>query len=740
MKKTIASFLLLLTVAGLVAQKPITLDDCFTYFKFYPESGSDYRFTPDGSHYYKVEGGNIVEYDLLTGKKGATLVEKTNLSIVGDWDEFEFNADRSRVLLRTNTEQVYRHSVKADYWVYDLQYHRAEQLYTGGPVQYAVFSPQGDKVAFVAGNNLHYKNLLNGKTVQITGDGQTNAVINGLPDWVYEEEFSPVDGNGMVATKWSPDGTKIAFLRFDESQVPTMSMTLYDKDMYPSRTRFKYPKVGERNSVVTAHIFDLKSDKMLGMLKGPSAEDYLPRLYWTYNNELVVARLNRMQDTLDLLQVQTRGAQYNAQTGQVELSATLLLRETDPAYVDIESENKLIFLADKQHFLWMSERSGFNQIYLQSLAPDATGTGPLALTQANSDVTGFYGVDEKRGKIYYQAATPTPLDRQIWEADLKGGEPRLITPVVGTHDAKFSPSFDYFIHTWSDANTPPVVAVCDRLDDTLRTLVRNERVRRLRREYGFVEKEFWTFSLPDGTKLNGWMLRPASLEAGKKYPVLFDIYGGPGSQTVQNQYDPFVGSWHQMLVQKGVIVVSVDNRGTGGRGRDFKKCTQLQLGKFETEDQIAAARYLGTLPFVDPNRIGIWGWSFGGYLSTSCILKGNDVFKMAMAVAPVTNWKWYDTAYTERYMHTTKDNSAGYEDNSPINFCDRLRGGNYLLCHGIADDNVHWQHSVEMTNALIKANKQFDTYAYPNRNHGIYGENATRHLFTKLTDFVLEKL
>ncbi|MCC7465133.1 MAG: S9 family peptidase, partial [Saprospiraceae bacterium] len=282
--------------------------------------------------------------------------------------------------------------------------------------------------------------------------------------------------------------------------------------------------------------------------------------------------------------------------------------------------------------------------------------------------------------------------------------------------------------------------ICDRNDDTLRVLTKHERGRKLRQEYGFVQKEFFQFPLADGTLLNGWIMRPAVMDSLKKYPVLLDIYGGPGSQTVQNQYDGYMGSWHQMLVQKGYVVASVDNRGTGARGRDFKKCTQLQLGKYETEDQIAAARYLGSQPWADPNRLGIWGWSFGGYLSTSCILKGADVFKMAIAVAPVTNWKWYDTAYTERYMHTTADNSAGYEENSPVNFAKMLRGDNYLICHGMTDDNVHWQQAVEMIDALVKANKQFETYYYPNRNHGIYGDNATRHLFSKLTSFLMEKL
>lgn len=739
MKKTTALLFLLLPAFGAFAQKAITLDDCFLFFKFYPESADQFHYAADGRHYLEAQDGGIAEYDLETGKKTATLATKAELAAAGDWDAFEFGAGNAFLMLRSNTEPVYRHSVLADYWVFDLKTRRAEALYPAGRVQYAAFSPQGDKILFVAGNNLFYKDVINNKTVQITTDGQTNAVINGLADWVYEEEFSPVDGDGMVAAKWSPDGRKIGFLRFDESQVPTMGLTVYDDKMYPRRTRFKYPKVGEQNSAVTAHIFDLAEGRVLGRVDGPRAGDYVPRLHWTAGNDLVVTRLNRHQDTLELYVAQPQSAIFDREIGQNRLPSYLLLRETDPAYVELETDNKLIFLADGKHFLWTSERSGFNHIYRYTLSGGAAAM-PLALTKGDFDVTGFYGVDEKNGKFYYQTATPTPMDRQVWQGNLDGGEPKLMTPPSGTHEARFSPTFDYFVHSWSDANTPTVASICNRADDTLRTLVKNERVRRLRREYGFVPKEFWSFKLADGTELNGWMLRPATLEPGRKYPVLIDIYGGPGSQTVQNQYDPFYDCWRQMLVQKGVIVVSIDNRGTGGRGRDFKKCTQLQLGKYETEDQIAAARYLGTLPYVNPDRIGIWGWSFGGYLSTSCILKGADVFKMAMAVAPVTNWKWYDTAYTERYMHTMADNSTGYEDNSPINFAQRLRGGNYLLCHGIADDNVHWQHSVEMSNALVKANRQFETYAYPNRNHGIYGDNATRHLFTKLTDFVLEKL
>jgi dipeptidyl-peptidase-4 len=654
------------------------------------------------------------------------------------FDEFEFSTDETRLLLRTEAEPVYRHSVNARYFVYDLATNTVAPVFEDGKQQFAAFSPDGKKIAFVFNNNLYFNDLIEKQIVQVTHDGALNKIINGLPDWVYEEEFSPVDGDGMTATAWSPNSSLLAFIRFDETAVPEFKMNWYEGAMYPRQSAFKYPKVGEANSVVSVHLYDVAAGSMVGQVMGLEPDDYCPRIHFTADNQLVVTRLNRRQDTLDLLLALPDRAMYDQEDRTRWIPTRLLLEETDAAYVEIELKNKLIFLKNQPHFLWMSERSGWNHIYRHPLS--SATEKPLALTSGEFDVTAFYGVDEKNGKFYFQAATPTPLDRQVWEGDLSGGPLRLLTPPGGTHEADFSPTFDYFTHVWSNANTPPVVSICDRNDDTLRVLTKNERVRKLRQDYGFVSKEFFQFPLSDGTLLNAWMLRPATLDSLKKYPILFDIYGGPGSQTVQNQYDGYMDSWRQMLVQKGYVIVSIDNRGTGARGRDFKKCTQLQLGKLETEDQIAAARFLGRQPWADPNRIGIWGWSFGGYLSTSCILKGADVFKMAMAVAPVTNWKWYDTAYTERYMHTTSDNLKGYEENSPVNFADRLRGDNYLICHGMTDDNVHWQQAVEMINALIKANKQFETYYYPNRNHGIYGDNATRHLFTKLTEFILEKL
>ena len=713
------------------AQKSITIEDCFTFFKFYPQSADNLRYTPDGHHYTEAEEGSILEYDLATGLQSRTLVEKSDLSAVGDWDDYAFSDDLSKVLLRANTEQVYRHSVLADYWVFDLETRKLERLYDGGKVQFAAFSPDDTKVAFVAGNNLYYKDVSAAapKTVQVTADGKKNEIINGLPDWVYEEEFSPVEADGMAATEWSPDGTKLAFIRFDERAVPQYPLTWYQGGQYPRYTAFKYPKVGAPNSRVSVQVYDLASGGATQALPGTEDQDlYLPRIYWTPDNLLCIYVLNRPQDNLSLVL-------YDPARNE----SGMLLDEMDPAYVDLDICDNLRFLPGNQEFLWMSERDGHTHLYRLPRNP-AAAVAPVQLTRGDFDVTRFYGVDTVSGKFYYQTATPTPMDRQVWEGSLDGSEPRLLTPGPGTHEAMFCPTFEYYIYQHSTVNTPPGAELRTRAGDLLRALVRNDRVERARREYGFAPVEFLTVKAADSTDLNAWMLKPLNFDSTKKYPVLFDVYGGPGSQTVENQYNSYTGAWHQLLAQKGYIIVSVDNRGTGARGRAFKKCTQLQLGKLETEDQIAAARQFGALPYVDPNRIGIWGWSFGGYLSSSCILKGADVFKMAMAVAPVTNWKWYDSAYTERFMHTMQDNSAGYEANSPINFAGRLRGGNYLICHGIADDNVHWQQTVEMVNALIKANKQFETCYYPNRNHGIYGENASRHLFTKLTNFVLEKL
>jgi dipeptidyl-peptidase 4 len=715
-----------------IGQTNVSLEDCFTLYSYYPQGVGAFDYLQDGRHYVSVDNEGVLIHDILDLEKDS-LIEFSTSAKVLEIDNYSFSKDEKKLLIFTESEPVYRHSVLAKYYVYNLITGTCELLFEGKKQQFAAFSKDASKVAFVVENNLYFKDLSTQKTTQVTFDGKKNEIINGIPDWVYEEEFSPVAGDGMIATAWSPDGTKLAFLRFDEQNVPEMPLTWYEGGAYPRYSSFKYPKVGEANSNVSVHYYDLNVGKIINPLVKNKVDDYLVRLNWSPDNSLVVTQLNRAQNQLNLKWiVPTKLDEYESNNWS---NVESILTEQNETYVDVH--DNLTFIGDGKQFIWSSEKSGFNHLYLYNTL-DKTSK---PLTKGDFDFTAYYGLDEKTGKFYYQTATPTPLDRQVWEGTVNAAESvRLLTEGKGTNDFIFSPNFDFYTHSWSDANTPPVISLKNRKGDLIKPLVNNDALKIKRQKAQFANKEFWSFKLENGIELNGWMLKPNNMEAGKKYPVLFDNYGGPGSQTVQNQYDGYMNTWHQMLVQKGVIVVSVDNRGTGARGEAFKKCTQNQLGKYETEDQIAAAKYLGTLPYIDKDRIGIWGWSFGGYLSTSCILKGNDVFKMAMAVAPVTNWKWYDSAYTERYMQTSKENAKGYEDNSPVNFANLLRGGNYFIAHGIADDNVHFQQTTEMINALIKANKQFETYYYPNRNHGIYGANATQHLFTKLTDFVLKKL
>lgn len=729
MKKLLWIVCLGLPTAALWSQaaQPLTLADCFQYFRFYPAGAELGNFTADGQHYLSLsEDEGLLEFAVKDGASTKTWLPAADMKKVAEADEYSFSADSQRIMLRCEARPVYRHSKLAKYAIYDRRKKTVEYLTNRDDLQTAVFAPAGDRVLYVADNNLYYRDLTTGQTTPITTDGEKNKVINGIPDWLYEEEFSAVrQSGGMQAAAWSPDGQKIGYLRFDEAQTPIFHLSFYEDALYPRQNSFKYPKVGEQNARVTAHVYDLATGKT-AKVSAHSGDGYLPRLFWTPDNRLCVYALNRRQDTLRLML-------YDPAAD----ATTTLLTETDAAYVDLEVLDHPVFLKSRPGFIVRSERDGHTHCYLHPMQP---GAPSVQLTSGTFDVTDFYGVDEKNGKFYFQAATPSPTDRQIWEGSLNGGAPRALTLQRGTFSAEFSPTFDYFTCTWSDANTPTVVTICNREGATIRMLEENQRVKKARQLYGFVKKEFLSIPTPAGVDLNAWVIKPANFDPAKKYPVLLHVYGGPNSQEVLNEYDGYYGAWFQLLAQKGYIVLAADNRGTGARGRDFKKCTQLRLGELETADQIGVARYLSGLPYVDGQRIGIWGWSFGGYLSSSCILKGADVFKAAIAVAPVTNWKWYDSAYTERYMHTMRDNASGYEENSPVNFAARLRGGNYLLCHGMADDNVHWQQAVEMTNALIAANKQFDTYYYPNRNHGIYGDNATMHLFTKLTDFIVKKL
>jgi dipeptidyl-peptidase-4 len=720
-KTTLAILFLLGQLAPLTAQGPqITVEDVWAKFKFYPEGVDGFNFLKDGRHYTRLEKEGILQYDLLTGNqvKEILLLSRIEEGLQGNGlEDYAFNQDENKLLLKTASEKIYRHSDRASYYLYDRGSQTLQPLSDKGKQQYATFSPSSDKVAFCRGNNIFYKNLPDGKEIQVTKDGQNNQIINGSTDWVYEEEF------GFTrAFEWSPDGRFLAFIRFDETQVPQFTMDYYRNGLYPEPYTFKYPKAGEQNSRVSVLIYDTRTGKTVRADLGTDFE-YVPRIKWTQDpNQVCLFKLNRHQNHLQLLLA-------DAQTGKT----ALLLEEKSNTYVDIHDH--LTFLKDGKHFIWSSEKSGYNHLYLHQI------DRPLEqqLTAGEWDVTAFYGVDETRKMLYFQSTEKSPLERQVYAIDLNGRNKRNLTREKGFHTAEFSSTHDYFVHTYSHAGTPPVITVRDLKGQPLRSLVDNQPLAKLLADYGVRTPEFFQFKTTESVQLNGWMIKPKDFDPQKKYPVFMYLYGGPGSQEVLDEYDGTMRMWFQMLAQKGYIVACVDNRGTGGRGEAFKKVTYLQLGKYETIDQIEAARWLGKQSYVDASRIGIFGWSFGGYMSTLCLLKGAAEFKMAIAVAPVTNWKWYDNIYTERFMRTPGENQIGYEDNSPVNFARNLKG-KYLIVHGMADDNVHFQHTAEMMNALILAGKQFDSYVYPNSNHSIGGGVKRLHLFNKMTDFILENL
>lgn len=721
----------LLLGSSLPAQKPITLEDIWQNNTFKANGVPGFNFQRDGVHFTRLNGSVIEQYELRSGQQRGTIfdaatVTQADPAWTGTYDGYSFSNDESKLLLTTQTEQIYRWSSKADYFVFDPQTKAITRLHNGPKQRYATFSPDGQRVAFVVENDLYYRDLTTGKTTRVTSDGRLNAVINGASDWVYEEEFELVR-----AFEWSPDGRQLAYLRFDESQVPEFTMERYVGQAYPVLDTFKYPKVGEKNAVVTAWMYDLAKGQTQRVDTRVANEQqdvndpgdyYLPRLAWTPTGRLCLTLMNRHQNHQQLLLA-------DPTTGM----STILLAEKNKYYIDLHD---VTFLSDGSGFVVQSEKSGHNHLYRYNMA----GRQQAELTPGDWDVTDVYGVDEKKGLVYFQAARLNPMQREVYSVKLNGKQRKQISGGMGYHSAQFSSTFDYYIGTYSTQNTPPQYAMYDRSGKLARSLEPNTALQARQKEYGVLPLEFFQFTTSERVTLNGWLLKPTAPQfAGQQLPVLMFVYGGPGSQQVLDQWKGANYWWFQMLAQQGYVVACVDNRGTGARGEEFKKMTYKQLGHYEVMDQVEAAKYLGTQPFVDKDRIGIFGWSYGGYMSTSCILKGKDVFKSAIAVAPVTNWKWYDSIYTERYMQTHAENPDGYEQNSPVNFADLLQG-NYLLVHGLADDNVHFQHTAEMSNRLIAENKQFKTMVYPNRSHGISGDNAKLHLYNLMTNFLQEKL
>jgi dipeptidyl-peptidase 4 len=700
--------LFLLPVLAVAQTKEITLEDIYKKGTF--------RSEPVRADFGQAKKDPEIKTEELKDETGKSF---------GQADDIIFNSNYpNTVLLKKGHEQIYRRSSKSFVYLYDAVSKKLTKL-DPEKIMHPTLSPNGSKIAFVKNNNLYLYDIPTNSVRAITTDGKWNQVINGNCDWVYEEEFE-----FTRAYEWSPLGNYIAYYRFDESNVKEYQFTQFD-NAYNKQYTYKYPKAGEENSKVEIHIYDIAGNKDVKAEYEPG-DIYIPRIKWTQDdNTLVVFWMNRHQDHLKLLATQ-------AKTGQ----ASLLYEEKNKYFVEINDD--WWFLKDGKHFLFTSEMNGYRHLYLYSL----DGKTKVQVTKGNYEIADVNGVDEANKRIFYTLAWPRPMDRTVYVTDFSGKKSFPLTSGEGFHRAQFNDNFTQFYDFRSDINTPQSVTLYDIIVDKkknisaqlVKTISENAKLKDKINEYGFGKAEFIRIPNSKGDTLNGWMLKPAGFDPSKKYPVLFCNYGGPGSQQVANRFGA-VSNWHQLLAQKGFIVVSVDNTGTGYRGEEFKKKTYLQLGKYEIEDQIDAAKYLAKMSFVDNDNIGHWGWSYGGFMSALAITKGNDVFTAAVSVAPVSNWRFYDNIYTERYMRTPQENAKGYDDNSPINFTDKIKG-KYLIIHGMADDNVHFQNATQMITALVKSNIDFESAYYPNKNHGISGnmDNTSFHLWSKMTNWILDNM
>lgn len=722
MRKFLSVIIVSLVALATFGQKQLTLDDFVRNYTFRQNSVYGIVSMNDGVHYTTLENNSIVKYSYETGMPVETILDISkapdNYSKIRI-ASYSMSENETKILLATNVEYIYRRSFTADYYIYDIAKDSYSKLSDNGKQQLATFSPNGDKVAFVRENNLFIKDLNANKETQITFDGKFNYIINGAPDWVYEEEFGFNKG-----FQWSTDGNKLAFMRFDESNVRMFNMTMYqgqkpsydNNKLYPENHTFKYPKAGEDNSLVTIKVYDINTGKITDMNVGPETDQYIPRIFWTKKaNTLAILRVNRLQNKMEILYA-------DADSGNSEVVYT----EENKYYIDESNYDNIKFIDDKQ-FLLTSERDGYMHIYLYNIYTHEY----KQITKGEWDVRSFDGFDPSTKTVFYTASDVTPIQTNLYSVRLDGKKLTKLNSRDGTNSAVYSTGYKYFINYFSNSTTPNYVTLCNRSGKLIRILEDNKEYIEQISEYNYTTKEFFTFTTPNGDVLNGYMLKPVNFNENKKYPVVMTQYSGPNSQSV---VDSWSFNWHNYLSQEGFLTVCIDPRGTAARGEEFRKCTYLQIGKYETEDQISAAKYLQTLPYVDGDNISIIGWSYGGFMVSLCMTK-TDVFKAGVAVAPVTNWRYYDNIYTERYMRTPQENPNGYDDNSPISHAEEL-SGRLLLIHGTADDNVHFQNSIEFSERLVQANKQFDFMCYNNRNHGIYGGNTSRHLYTKVVDFL----
>lgn len=713
---------LLVAACGMFAQKGAKRVDLKEItdgkFRQYASTG-EMRSLPDGEHYTAMnpERNMIIQYAYRTGEPVDTLFNvKTARECTFDkFDGYMINSTGHRILVWRETEPIYRRSWKAVIYDYDVRRNFVKPLTESKSKQMIpTFSPDGRMCAYVRDNNIWLAKFDFNTESQITKDGEANKILNGITDWVYEEEFGVTN---LMA--WSPDSRYLAFVRSDESEVPEYSMQTFDGSLYPGYYTYKYPKAGQRNSAISLHAYSVDTKDIKTLPVPMDEEYYIPMIRFTTNpDQLAVMTLNRNQNVLNMYYANPKSTVFR-----------LVLREENDRYVDSEWLNSFRFTEDG--FTCVSEKDGYAHIYQYS----PTGVQQRQVTKGNWDVTRLIGIDPATKAVYYESAEESPMQRAVYKVDLKGNKTKLST-VPGTNNADFSDNYAYYVNRYSNANTPLLITVHDAKGKQLRVLQDNEALKNLLTEYAYGKKEFMKIRTASDIELNAWMVKPADFDPSKKYPVLMVQYSGPNSQQVLDQ---FGFDWEHYLAANGIIVVSVDGRGTGARGEDFRKCTYLKMGLLEAQDQVEAARALGELPYIDGKRIAIWGWSFGGYCTLMSMSTGGGTFKAGIAVAPPTDWKFYDTVYTERFMRTPNENFEGYAATSPVKLAKDLQG-KLLLVHGTADDNVHYQNTMAYAEALVQANKQFDMHVYTNRNHSIYGGNTRYHLYTKMSNYLFDNL
>ena len=733
MKRFFTLLLLAIFVTGIPAQQKVTLRD-IAQGTYRAQGISGLKPMLDGEHYTQISSDHkrIVKYSFKTGEEVGTLFDVTTARDcdLKSFDDYILSPDEKLILIQTETKPIYRHSFTAVYYIYNVKNNKMEPLSNNGPQQVPLFSPDGNQIAFVRNNNIYLVKLLFGNSEsQVTKDGEYNHVLNGIPDWVYEEEFS-----FNRAFDFSADSKMIAYVRFDESAVPMFSFPWYkglapektSYATYPGAYEYKYPKAGEVNSKVSVHTYDIKSHVTRKMDLQIDSDGYIPRIKFTSDPEkLAIMTLNRHQNRLDLYMA-------NPRSGLCKVA----IRDEAEQYIKESAYSNIKFYPE--HIVMMSEKDGYNHLYLYTIA----GNLVKQITKGQFEITSFLGWDQKANVFYYASNEGSPLRTAIYKIDGKGKKTKLSTR-TGSNSAIFSTNQKYYINTFSNISTPTLITLNDNRGKELTTLLDNSKLKAQTAQLNMPQKEFFTFRTSSGVELNGWMMKPANFNANKKYPVILHQYSGPGSQQVIDRWG--IGSFgdgglfEAYMCDKGYIMVCVDGRGTGGRGAAFEKCTYLQLGVKEAEDQVETARYLGTLPYIDGKRIGIWGWSFGGYNTLMSMSDGSGAFKAGVAIAAPSDWRFYDTVYTERFMRTPKENAEGYDAGSAIKRAPQLKGS-LLLIHGTADDNVHYQNCAEYSEALVQAGIQFDMQVYTNRNHGIFGGKTREHLMNRVANFFIQNL